>query len=196
MDFFRGLDVSCSTEATYIWITIFKILFILLLEDKKMISNCFDIIITPRYFPDLSSWIDNVLFCMVICFSGCKNVKMIPLVGLFIGYHIICYDWSLSFIGDLFKIFGFSINTSSVCCFYKCRNPYRQATCLSIHFWEWVLQSLGGQEKGFDAATRVEERVRRQDWKLYTERTFGLERDGCALIPDKETKWINFSSLL
>lgn len=141
MDFFRGLDVSCSTEATYICITIFKILFILLLEDKKMISNCFDIIITPRYFPDLSSWIDNVLFCMVICFSGCKNVKMIPLVGLFIGYHIICYSWSLSFIGDLFKIFGFSINTSSVCCFYKCRNPYRvpyrQATCLLFIFGNW-----------------------------------------------------------
>lgn len=50
------------------------------------------------------------------------------------------------------------------------------------------MQSLGGQEKGFDAAVRVEERVRRQEWKLYTERTFGLERDGCTLIPDKETK--------
>ena len=50
------------------------------------------------------------------------------------------------------------------------------------------MQSLGGQEKRLDAATKVEERVRRQEWRLYTERTFGLERDGCALIPDKETK--------
>ena len=73
-------------------------------------------------------------------------------------------------------------------CLYKCRNPYRQASCLSINFWERVMQSLGGQEKRLDAATKVEERVRRQEWRLYTERTFGLERDGCALIPDKETK--------